>query len=281
MELHRLQIESKVREALQEDLGLAGDVTSTSTVPESRQGSAEILVKAPGVICGLNVVREVFRQVDASVELSFNAKDGDQFSTRSSIAQIRGSLRSILIAERTALNFLGRMSGIATLTHQYVTSIAGTGAKIVCTRKTTPGLRQFEKYAVRCGGGTNHRFGLFDAVMIKDNHIRAAGSIEHALIAARQKVGHLTKIEIEVEHFDQLEEVLKFGADVILLDNMQPSEIRNCVERVKGQAVLEASGGISIENVREYAETGIDVISIGKLTHSAPNLDVSLEIESK
>ena len=206
------------------------------------------------------------------------ADDGDPVAAGSVVAEIEGPARGILTAERTALNFLGHLSGIATLTAGFVSAVADTGANIVCTRKTTPGLRAFEKYAVRAGGGMNHRFGLSDAVLIKDNHIAAAGGIAHALRAAKRRAGHMVKIEVEVDTLDQLDIALDEGCDVVLLDNMAPADLREAVRRVPGHVITEASGGIGLDSVRAVAETGIDLISVGALTHSAPVLDLGLDM---
>lgn len=272
-------VQTVVAQALAEDLGLAGDITSEATVPENAVAAAMLRARKPGIVAGLAFAEEAFRQVDPRIVFQSVAKDGDHVGAGGTIARISGPARGILGAERVALNFLGRMSGIATLARRYVDSVAGTGATIVDTRKTTPGLRAIEKYAVRTGGGQNHRFGLFDAVMIKDNHIVAAGGIPEALRAVRARVGHMVKIEIEVDALEQLPEVLDHAVDVILLDNMPPATLRKAVQLIAGRAITEASGGVTLENVREIAETGVDLISVGALTHSAHVHDIGLDFE--
>jgi nicotinate-nucleotide pyrophosphorylase (carboxylating) len=273
-------VDEAVRAALAEDFGRAGDITSQATIPASAQAKAVIAArKKPGVLAGLDLARKAFERVDPSIRFEALAQDGDHFAPGAVLARIEGSARGILSAERVALNFLGRLCGIATLTSHYAEAVAQTKAKICCTRKTTPGLRAFEKYAVRCGGGVNHRFGLDDAVLIKDNHIAVAGGVAPALRAAKAFVGHLVKIEIEVDTLDQLREVLHEGADVVLLDNMNPAQLREAVALIGGRIKAEASGGIHLGTVREIAETGVDLISSGALTHSAPVLDLGLDIE--
>jgi nicotinate-nucleotide pyrophosphorylase (carboxylating) len=279
-ELNPLLFEEAVRAALAEDFGRAGDITSQATIPASAQARAVIAArKKPGVLAGLGLARKAFELVDPSLRFEALARDGDHFAPGAALARIEGSARGILSAERVALNFLGRLCGIATLTSQYAEAVAPTKAKICCTRKTTPGLRAFEKYAVRCGGGVNHRFGLDDAVLIKDNHIAVAGGVAPALRAAKAFVGHLVKIEIEVDTLDQLREVLVEGADAVLLDNMTPAQLREAVAMIGGRMKAEASGGIHLDGLREVAETGVDLISSGALTHSAPVLDLGLDIE--
>lgn len=263
--------------ALTEDLGLAGDITSGATIEPGQHSRACIVAKQSGVIAGIPLVIEAFQQRDQNAEVTTEIADGAAVSVGEEIARISGSSRALLSAERVALNYLGHLSGIATATNALVRAVEGTQARIVCTRKTTPGLRALEKYAVRCGGGFNHRFGLFDAVMIKDNHIVASGGITKAIENARANVGHLVKIEVEVATIEQLNEALAARADTILLDNMSPDLVAECVGIAAGRATLEASGNISLATVRAYAETGADVISSGWITHSAPRLDVSLE----
>jgi len=276
--LNPLLIDDAVRAALAEDFGRAGDITSQATIPASAQAKAIIAARKPGVLAGLDVARKAFALVDPQLSFKALAADGDSFVAGTQLATIEGPARALLSAERVALNFLGRMCGIASLTALYAAEIAHTKARICCTRKTTPGLRAFEKYAVRCGGGMNHRFGLDDAVLIKDNHIAVAGGVRPALRSAKAFVGHLVKIEIEVDTLDQLREVLSEGADVVLLDNMSPSLLREAVALIDGRLKTEASGGISLETVRAVAETGVDLISSGALTHSAPVLDLGLDI---
>jgi nicotinate-nucleotide pyrophosphorylase (carboxylating) len=275
---HGLLVEPIVRRALEEDIGRAGDITTALTVPAEKSVAARLVVREPGTVCGLVTAACAFRLFDP--ELSFEAQvcDGADVSQDTTIAFVRGSARSALAAERVALNFLGHLSGVATATAALVAAIEGTKARIVCTRKTTPGLRVLEKYAVRCGGGFNHRFGLDDAILIKDNHIAAAGGIATVIERACQGVGHMLKIEIEVDTLDQLEEALASGADTVLLDNMPPEMLRKAVAITAGRAVLEASGGVTLSTVRAIAETGVDYISSGAITHSARSLDVGLDL---
>lgn len=278
--LNPLLVEQAVRAALDEDFGRAGDITSQATIPPEARARAVIAArKKPGVLAGLDLAKKAFELVDPTLTFEALAGDGDHFSPGAIIARINGSARGILSAERVALNFLGRLCGVATLTSHYAQAIAHTKAKICCTRKTTPGLRAFEKYAVRCGGGMNHRFGLDDAVLIKDNHIAVAGGVVPALRAAKNFVGHLVKIEIEVDTLDQLQEVLAEGADVVLLDNMTTDQLREAVQMIGGRMRSEASGGVALDAVKNIAETGVDLISAGALTHSAPTLDLGLDIE--
>jgi nicotinate-nucleotide pyrophosphorylase (carboxylating) len=272
-------VESAVRAALLEDLGRAGDITTQATIPASARAMAVIAAREAGVVAGLALAKEAFRQTDPQVSFDPCLADGDRAPAGAVIARIEGPARGILSAERVALNFLGRLSGVATLTSRYVEKIAHTGAKVCDTRKTTPLLRAFEKYAVRCGGGANHRFGLDDAVLIKDNHIAVAGGVTAALRAAKAFVGHLVKIEIEVDTLDQLREVLSEGADVVLLDNMSPEKLREAVGLIGGRMVTEASGGVTLDTIAAIAETGVDLISIGALTHSARVLDLGLDVE--
>jgi nicotinate-nucleotide pyrophosphorylase (carboxylating) len=277
--LPTLLIDDAVRQALAEDLGRAGDITTQATIPDSATATATLVARAAGVICGLDIARAAFRQIDPTIGFESWETDGAWVEKGAALARIDGSARAILSAERVALNYLGRLSGVASLTAQYVERVAHTKARICDTRKTTPLLRAFEKYAVRCGGGANHRFGLDDAVLIKDNHIAVAGGVVPALRAAKRYAGHLVKIEIEVDTLDQLRDVLAEGADVVLLDNMPPPTLREAVTLVKGAMICEASGGVSLETVGVIAETGVDLISVGALTHSAPVLDVALDIE--
>lgn len=278
--LSPLVVEDAVRAALNEDLGRAGDITSAATIPENREATAKLVARKPGVIAGLACAAEAFRQLDPDISFQARTRDGERAAARQPLAEIAGDARAILSAERVALNFMTHLSGVATLTAAYAAKIAHTKAKIIDTRKTTPGLRALEKYAVRCGGGVNHRIGLDDAVLIKDNHIAVAGGIAPVLKAARAAVGHLVKIEIEVDTLDQFAEVLKAGgADVVMLDNMDPAVMKRAVEMNAGKLVLEASGGVSLDSVAKIAESGVDVISVGALTHSAPTLDIGLDIE--
>jgi nicotinate-nucleotide pyrophosphorylase (carboxylating) len=278
--LNPLIVEQAVRAALDEDFGRAGDITSQATIPAEARARAVIAArKKPGVLAGLDLAKKAFELVDPTLTFEALAGDGDHLAPGAIVARIEGSARGILSAERVALNFLGRLCGIATLTSHYAQAIAHTKAKICCTRKTTPGLRAFEKYAVRCGGGMNHRFGLDDAVLIKDNHIAVAGGVVPALRAAKNFVGHLVKIEIEVDTLDQLRDVLAEGADVVLLDNMTTDQLREAVKMIGGRMRSEASGGVALGAVKDIAETGVDLISAGALTHSAPTLDLGLDIE--
>jgi len=270
-------ITDAVRMALAEDLGLAGDITTDATIPAGAAAEGVFQSRKPGVIAGLAVAAETFRQLDPSVSFETMVIDGEKVSPKTAIAIVKGIARALLTGERVALNFLGRMSGIATLTSAYVERTAGTKAAIIDTRKTTPGLRAFEKYAVRAGGGMNHRVGLFDAVLIKDNHIIVAGGIGAAIEAARHRAGHMVKIEIEVDTLDQLDEVLRYKVDAVLLDNMTPEQLKEAVRRVNGRVITEASGGVSLETVKAIAESGVDLISSGALTHSAPVLDIGLD----
>jgi nicotinate-nucleotide pyrophosphorylase (carboxylating) len=268
-------VEQAVQAALAEDVG-TGDVTTEATVAPEAVGEAELLVKEPGVVCGLGVVEATFRALDPEARFEPLVPEGAVLEEAVAVALVSGPERAILTGERVALNFLGRLSGIATLTKRYVDAVAGTGAAILDTRKTTPGLRALEKHAVACGGGRNHRFGLDDAVLVKDNHLRAAGSIARAVELVRTTTD--LPIEVECERLDQVEEALAAGVDAVLLDNMTPGDLRAAVALVGRRARTEASGGITLENVRAVAETGVDEISVGALTHSARSLDVSLEL---
>ena len=277
--LNPLLVEDAVRAALLEDLGRAGDITTNATIPAMKQARAVIAARQPGIVAGLDLAKAAFRLLDPALIFDARIADGAAVTPGAILATIEGPARALLSAERVALNFLGRLSGIATLTSRYVAAVAHTKVRIVCTRKTTPGLRTFEKYAVLCGGGFNHRFGLDDAILIKDNHIAVAGGIIPALRAVKAAIGHLVKIEIEVDTLDQLDEVLAEGADVVLLDNMTPARLREAVARVKGRLLTEASGGVTLETVAAIAESGVDMISVGALTHSAQVLDVGLDIQ--
>ena len=277
LSLPRYLVEQAVATALEEDLGGVGDITTNAIIPPDAQGDASIIVRKPGVIAGLDLAAASFKSLDPDVRFTRIVEDGSKVEVGATIARIAGKTRALLTGERTALNFFGRLSGIATLTAGYVAAVEGTHAKIVETRKTTPGLRALEKYAVRSGGGVNHRFGLYDAVLVKDNHIAAAGGLAEALSAVRTAVGHLVKIEVEVDTLDQLEEVLRFPIDAVLLDNMDAGTLKRAIALVKGRVITEASGGVTLESVREIAKTGVDLISVGALTHSARSLDSSLE----
>jgi nicotinate-nucleotide pyrophosphorylase (carboxylating) len=275
---HTLLIEPVVRQALTEDLGRAGDITTDAVIPADQWAHAVIAAREPGVICGLIAADLTFNLTDAAIRLAPRVPDGSEVARGETIAEIEGPARAILTAERVALNFMGHLSGVATATHHLVAAVAGTDARIICTRKTIPGLRVLEKYAVRCGGGLNHRFGLDDAVLVKDNHIAAAGGIEQAVKALRGRLGPMVKIEIEVDTLDQLEIALGLGIDAILLDNMPPEIMKNAVEITRGRAKLEASGGVTLDRVRAIAESGVDYISSGAITHSARSLDLGLDL---
>jgi len=275
-----LLTEPLVRAALQEDLGYAGDITTESVVPADAVAHAKLVARTPGTIAGLDLVRTAFRIVDPGLRVSIAAADGNAVEAGTTLATIEGAARGILTGERVALNFLGHLSGIATVTAACVRATKGTRAKICCTRKTTPGLRALQKYAVRAGGGSNHRFGLSDAVLIKDNHIAVAGGITAAIERAKTRAGHMVKIEVEIDRLDQLGEALAAKADIIMLDNMSLADMKSAVERVAGRALIEASGGVTEARVAEIAATGVDLISIGWITHSAPNLDVALDIDA-
>jgi nicotinate-nucleotide pyrophosphorylase (carboxylating) len=268
-------LERIVLAALAEDIG-AGDVTTEATIEADAVGNAALLVKEPGIVCGLRAAEVVFRALDPEIEFEEFVGDGDAVEAPAVVARVSGSQRAILTGERVALNFLGRLSGIATMTRAYVDAVEGTGAAVLDTRKTTPGLRALEKHAVAAGGGRNHRFGLDDAVLVKDNHLRAAGSIAAAVDLVR-KASDLP-VEVECDALEQVGEALEAGVDAILLDNMTLEELRDAVRLVAGRARLEASGGITLDTIREVAETGVDEISVGALTHSARSLDVSLEL---
>jgi nicotinate-nucleotide pyrophosphorylase (carboxylating) len=278
--LSPLEIDAVVTRALAEDLGRAGDVTSIATIPEGALARALVVARAAGVIAGLPLVAATFQKLAPQIEIRTGMRDGAAVAARTTLIQVAGPARAVLAAERTALNLLGHLSGVASATHEFVRRVAGTKLRICCTRKTTPGLRALEKYAVRCGGGFNHRFGLDDAMLIKDNHIAVAGGIRAVLERARRAAGHLVKIEIEVDTLDQLREVLSVGlADAVLLDNMDGATMREAVAMVGGKLPLEASGGITLDTIAAIAATGVDYASSGWITHSAPNLDVALDIE--
>ncbi len=274
-----LMYEAMLRNALLEDLGRAGDLTSDAIVPQGRIGVANAVGRATGIVSGVEAFARTFTLVDESVEVTLFAADGDRVEAGTPIARVRGSLRSILSAERTALNVLSHLSGVATATDKLVRLVSGTRAAIIDTRKTTPGLRALEKAAVRHGGGHNHRFGLDDAILIKDNHVAIAGGVRQAIEAARAYAGHLVKIEVEVDSIAQLDEALAAAADIILLDNFSIDETRAAVERTAGRALLESSGRIDETTVRAVAETGVDLISSGALTHSVRILDIGLDID--
>src|ERR1700761_3139849 len=278
--LSPLTIDEAVRRALDEDLGRAGDVTSIATVPDGTSGRAVVMARKAGAIAGLPLVEAAFRTLAPDIKIEGHARDGAAVAGKTALMTVAGDARAILGAERVALNFIGHLSGIATATAEFVRRIAHTQARVCCTRKTTPGLRALEKYAVRCGGGFNHRFGLDDAILIKDNHIAVAGGIAPVLERARAHAGHLVKVEIEVDTLAQLSEVLATGlADVVLLDNMDIPTLAEAVKLARGRVVLEASGGVMPSSIAKIAATGVDYASSGALTHSAPNLDIALDIE--
>ncbi|MFZ0557661.1 MAG: carboxylating nicotinate-nucleotide diphosphorylase [Methylovirgula sp.] len=275
--LPRILIEPLVRAALLEDLGQAGDVTTDAVVPPAAHAEATFVARQPGIVAGLDLARLSFELLDPAIEFDIEKPDGGKIASGETIAVVRGPARGILTAERTALNFLCHLSGIATATAAAVAAVKGSKARIVCTRKTIPGLRALERYAVRAGGGANHRFGLYDAVLIKDNHIAIAGSVTEALRRARKNVGHMVKIEVEVDSLAQLREALAFGIDAVLLDNMDPRTLAEAVAVVGGRVITEASGGVSLDNVATIAACDVDLISIGLLSHSAPALDIGLD----
>ncbi|MCQ9616023.1 carboxylating nicotinate-nucleotide diphosphorylase [Paenalcaligenes niemegkensis] len=270
-------LEPLVRAALLEDLGRAGDITSDAVVPAAARTTTRLVAREPGVLAGLDLARLAFRLMSEDLNIEANLKDGDVLEAGSVIAVVRGPARAMLSAERTALNFLGHLSGVASATASISRLIAPYGTKVTCTRKTMPGLRAVQKYAVRVGGGSNHRFGLDDAVLIKDNHVAIAGGIAQAVERARAHIGHLVKIELEVDTLEQLDEALALGVEVILLDNMSTELLREAVRRIDGKAISEASGGITPETVVSVAKTGVNRIAIGWLTHSAKVLDIGLD----
>lgn len=273
-----LMVEDAVRAALLEDWGRAGDITAQATLSADHRAAAVIAARQPGRLAGLALAEAAFRLSDPDIRVEALAADGARLAPGDVVMRISGPARGLLSAERVALNFLGHLSGVATATAAFADRIAHTRARIVCTRKTTPGLRAFEKYAVRCGGGANHRFGLDDAILIKDNHIAVAGGVRAAIEAARAFAGHLVKVEVEVDTLDQLREALEARPDVVMLDNMAPETLRQAVAMANGAVVLEASGGVTLETVAAIAETGVDLISAGWITHSAPVLDLGLDI---
>ena len=274
-------IEPVVRAALAEDLGRAGDLTAQACIPADARLSGVFAARKPGVAAGVDAVRIALRLLDADARVETLVTDGEAFGSGAALVRVEANARALLAADRTALNILGRMCGIATLTRAYVEAVKGTRARIADTRKTTPGLRALEKHAVACGGGMNHRFGLDDAILIKDNHVAVCGGVGEAVRRARAHAGHLVKIEVEVDSLDQLDEVLAERPDVGMLDNFSLPALREAVERAKvspfGRPVLEASGGVTLETVADIARTGVDVISVGALTHSAPVLDIGLD----
>jgi nicotinate-nucleotide pyrophosphorylase (carboxylating) len=279
--LSPLVIDEAVQRALEEDLGRAGDITSIATIPEATHAYAILIARQAGVIAGLPLAVAAFQKLSPDISIDAHIRDGGAVAAGVHVLTISGPARAVLAGERTALNFVGRLSGIATLTADYIRHTAGTKLRICCTRKTTPGLRALEKYAVRCGGGFNHRFGLDDAILIKDNHVAVAGGVRPVLERARAHAGHLVKIEIEVDTLTQLRDVLDTGlADVVLLDNMDIATLNEAVKLTRGRVVLEASGGVTQGSIAKIAATGVDYASSGALTHSAPNFDVALDIDA-
>ncbi|MCL2775468.1 MAG: carboxylating nicotinate-nucleotide diphosphorylase [Oscillospiraceae bacterium] len=276
MNISKINIDEIIIEALREDIG-TGDITTNTTVPQDKIAAGHFIAKADGIVCGMEACERVFKIIDDGIEFTANKKDGDIVVKGEIIAAIRGNARSVLIAERTALNLLQRMSGVATQTADAVAKVAGTKAKIADTRKTTPGLRVLEKYAVKVGGGTNHRFNLADGILIKDNHIAAAGGIINAVESARANAPHTLKIEVECETMKEVGDAIAARADIIMLDNMSNEDMKKAVGYINGRAVTEASGNMGDKDLREVAETGIDIISIGALTHSVRSLDISLK----
>jgi nicotinate-nucleotide pyrophosphorylase (carboxylating) len=273
------RIDDMIRRALDEDLDAAGDITTAATVPPDRKARAVIAARKPGVMAGIPVALRVFQLVDSRLDITERRGDGAKVTSGDVVLELEGSAASILIGERVALNFLGHLSGVATATAALVAAVAHTSARICCTRKTTPGLRALEKYAVRCGGGVNHRMGLYDAILIKDNHIAAAGGVAASIRAARAVVGKGTKLEVEVDTLAQLDEALAEGVDQVLLDNMTPAQLKEAVAKVNRRAVTEASGSITAATAGAIAESGVDLLSVGWITHSAPSLDLGLDFE--
>ena len=263
--------------ALREDIG-PGDITTHNLIPKEKEGRGIIIAKEPLVLAGLDIAKQVFIILDSNVEFASEYEDGDRIEDKTSILEIKGSLRTLLKGERTALNFLQRLSGIATHVRSYVDIIGDLPVRLVDTRKTTPGWRVLEKYAVRKGGAHNHRMGLYDGVLIKDNHIAACGGIVEAVKRLRSKVSHLVQIEIETSGMDQVKEALDSGADVIMLDNMSPDQIKEAVKLISGRALVEVSGMITKKDLKSFAGIGVDIISSGALTHSAPSVDLSMRI---
>lgn len=277
--LYPVQYEPAIRRALEEDLGRAGDLTSNAIIPPEAQVTGRLMARRPGCLAGLEVAAYTFRMLAPELAFLPSCRDGQSIEAGTALADVRGAARAILAAERTALNFLCRLSGIATATHRLVEAVRGWPTRVVCTRKTTPGLRALEKYAVRAGGGANHRFGLDDAVLIKDNHLVVAGSITEAVRRVRGVTGHLVKVEVEVDTLEQLDEALACPVDAVLLDNMTPAQLAEAVRLAAGRVITEASGGITLEVAREVAAAGVDLLSAGWLTHSAPALDIGLDLQ--
>lgn len=283
LDLNMELIRKHIRLWLEEDIG-TGDVTTQTTIPLEHASKGIIHVKEDGIVCGLRIAQEVFSVVDASLRFETKVVEGSSVYKGTILAEVEGNTRSILLGERLSLNLMQRLSGIATKTREFVDALEGVPTRLVDTRKTTPGHRLLEKYAVRVGGGHNHRFGLYDAVMIKDNHIKGLGGITQAVQAARQQIPHTMKIEVEVENFDQLHEALTAGADIIMLDNMIPAKMKEAVSIIKSKAphiVVEGSGSVTPQTIKAMAETGVDVISVGRLTYSVAALDISLDLNER
>jgi len=283
LDLNMEFIRKNIRQWLEEDIG-TGDVTTLTTIPLEHESKGIIHVKEDGILCGLPIAKEVFSVVDPALQFEPKAVEGSSVKKGTVLAVVEGNTRSILLGERLSLNLMQRLSGIATKTHEYVEALEGLPTRLVDTRKTTPGHRVLEKYAVRVGGGHNHRFGLYDAVMIKDNHIKGSGGITQAVQAARKQIPHTMKIEVEVENFDQLQEALTAGADIIMLDNMVPEKMKEAVSIIKNKAphiVVEGSGSVTLQTIKKMAESGVDVISVGRLTYSVAALDISLDLNER
>lgn len=283
LEINMELVRKQIRLWLEEDIG-TGDVTTLTTIPLEQVSKGIIHVKEDGIVCGLRIAQEVFAVVDASLRFETKVVEGSSVHKGTILAEVKGNTRSILLGERLSLNLMQRLSGIATKTHEFVVALEGLPTRLVDTRKTTPGHRLLEKYAVRVGGGYNHRFGLYDAVMIKDNHIKGSGGITQAVQAARQNIPHTMKIEVEVENFEQLHEALQAGADIIMLDNMAPVQMKEAVSIIKSKAphiVVEGSGSVTPQTIKAMAETGVDVISVGRLTYSVAALDISLDLNER
>ncbi len=276
--MNDIRVKKVIRRAIEEDIG-TGDITTDNIIEKSKNGTGSIIVKEKTVIAGLKVAELVFKEIDSEVKFEHMKDDGDRVEAGKKIALVKGKISSILKGERLALNFLQRMSGIATKTSKYVDKVKDYDVRVTDTRKTTPTLRYFEKKAVRLGGGYNHRMGLYDAVLIKDNHIKAVGTLGEAVEKVREKIPHTTKIEVEVESIEEVEEALENGADIIMLDNMSLEDMKRAVKLIGDSAISEASGGITLENIEEVAKTGVDVISVGALTHQIESTDIGLDVK--
>ncbi|RNB85705.1 carboxylating nicotinate-nucleotide diphosphorylase [Brevibacillus nitrificans] len=277
---NKRELQRKIEEWLHEDLGF-GDITTMSTISEGEQGIGILYAKESGIVAGLQIAQQVFETVDPELTFTAKVEEGARVEYGQQIAEVSGSVRSILSGERLALNLMQRLSAIATKTNEYVQAVAGTKARVVDTRKTTPGMRFLEKYAVRVGGGHNHRFALYDAVMIKDNHIKGAGGIAQAVAAARAAIPHTMTVEVEAESLGQVQEALEAGADIIMLDNMSNEQMVEAVQLIAGRAIVEASGGVNLDTIGSIARTGVDIISVGALTHSVKAFDISLDLNTR